>query len=687
MFLLRAESWVGADLALTRLTVGLSRDEYQNVARVDITGSSSHAAAVDQERFAHRTPYATRAATTVFIHSLEQVATAGANRSDYLIGTLRADDEPAVIEEALAALAERAWHLDYDGSRYRFLTEPNANAIVAEEARNIPNSAVAQELEDRILRAFPDDGPVKTRFNPTGPVDVPNEARLQLIVCHYDDVNVTSRTGATPPDRVVEIHENAGASGFRTYRNGVVFLVADADQIQNLQHRVRFSIATERIRNSPDRKDQFPPQVWKKIIALADEASLHTTVAMARCYSHLYYPSQDAQNSHMRHYEMPPKDKGAVPDKLTKTVVQALRDENKIRDAKLPTDYLRQKAWQPKGASEMLVSAIANHFWQDHSMALILDPNLLKESIRDGVANGAWVYFDPDQQRAWTSASTAPPVVLDAGALLYTTERAEELGLLHKPVRIDDLVSAVTEKSTGPELRAALESSLGYEPTKKEIVQALSRAVAGVSPSLVVVVGQLRDSAKAASQAQIANAGFDSLHVLTPGAASAIGIDLNAGAGLGLRHRCIEGRGLAGVALGKVSSQMEDTPNSPGIAVVHVEANLDPGEGVKDLRALGIALPMLPKFQISVTVDINLEFAGLGNDGAEIKVTGPSIAYQAIEDAVLKLGSLASDATGRAILELRHDYPMKVPGPEFEQIHKALTAVDPGEITVRAELA
>ena len=220
----------------------------------------------------------------------------------------------------------------------------------------------------------------------------------------------------------------------------------------NLKDRVRFSIATDRIRNDQERLNQFPPEVRKKITALADEASLNTLVALARCYSHLYYPIQDAQHSHLRHYEMPPKDKGAVPDKLTKTVVQALRDEGKIRDTKPATDYLRQKAWQPKDAPEMLVSGIADYFWQDHSMALILDPNLLKEAIRDGVANGSWVYFDPERQQAWTSGDAAPPVALDGGALLYTPERAEELKLLRKPVRIDDVVGAVTEKATGPRI-------------------------------------------------------------------------------------------------------------------------------------------------------------------------------------------------------------------------------------------
>ena len=131
-------------------------------------------------------------------------------------------------------------------------------------------------------------------------------------------------------------------------------------------------------------------------------------VAIARCYSHLYYPVADAHNAHLRHYEMPPKDKGSIPPKLTKSIPEALRDEQKIRDTKFPTDYLKQKAW-PKDAAEITASAIADYFWQDHSVAIILDSNLLKETIRDGVKNGTWVYFDADQGQGMDRQRPATP--------------------------------------------------------------------------------------------------------------------------------------------------------------------------------------------------------------------------------------------------------------------------------------
>ena len=115
---------------------------------------------VDGTRFAGRLPYATRACRTVFTHSLESKHGVGAGRSDYLLGTLRIGDDPAFIDEALAAAEKVCWHLDYDGIRWRFHTEPNVNRIIEDEKRNVLKSAVAEAVNDAVKYAFRNDAGV-----------------------------------------------------------------------------------------------------------------------------------------------------------------------------------------------------------------------------------------------------------------------------------------------------------------------------------------------------------------------------------------------------------------------------------------------------------------------------------------------------------------------------------------------
>ena len=672
------------DAVLTHLTDGLGRDDYKAVALADIATPSAHAPTLDKERFAGKPPYATRAATTVFIHSLEQISSAGAGRGDYLLGTLQAGNEPTLIDEALAQLTERAWYLDYTGTRYRFKTEPNANAIIAEEARNIPNSQVNQELKERIEQAFQDDGPVKTRLNATGPIDVPDEARLQLVVLHHDDVAVRAKTAMPAPERILQIRDSAGAAGaIRRFRNGVVFLVADADQIANMRDKVRAAMATERITKSGERMAQFSPEVRKKIENLADTAALDRKVAIARCYSHLYYPVADAQNGNLHHCEMPAKEKGATPDRLTRTVPEVLRDENKIRETAFSTDYFRSKAW-PKDAEEVAVSAAIEWSWRDHGAPIVLRDALFSDVIADGVTHGAWVYYDPEREKAWTSSEPKPNVVLDGPAMLYTLERAEALRLLRKTLRVDDITAVLSTKLTGVELRETLEGSLGHEPTKKELTQVLVRAASGgTSARVVVVVGEPTGGAKPATESQLERTPLDSLVVLTPAVADEIGIDRGTWPP---KSRPISARGTAGVALGSVAGQVSDRPDSPGIVMLKVTTTADPGEGVKDVRALGQAIPMMQRCEISVSLDLRLEFSGL-HEGVGIRLSGSSSAYEQVEDALVGLAKMASEVAGSMTLEVRPSSPMVPDNDDWRLVHKALTSVDPGEIEIRAELA
>jgi hypothetical protein len=120
--------------------------------------------------------------------------------------------------------------------------------------------------------------------------------------------------------------------------------------------------------------------------------------------------------------------------------------------------------------------------------------------------------------------------------------------------------------------------------------------------------------------------------------------------------------------------------------MLKVTTTADPGEGVKDVRALGQAIPMMQRCEISVSLDIRLEFSGL-HEGVAIRLSGSSSAYQQVEDALVALAKKASDVAGSMALEVRPSSPMVPDNDDWRLVHKALTSVDPGEIEIRAELA
>jgi len=244
-----------ADVA-NELTVKLGREEYRAAAEADIIGSGSYAAQVDTARFSGKSPYATRAATCVFVHSLNHAEDGGATRGDWLLGTLAPGDTAATIEQALDALKDRAWFLHPPAlgtTRYVFKTEPTVAKMVAEESDGVNVAHVREQVVETIQGAFASHGSLRPVLFPREPHALKDEATLQLGVMDPDQVTV-SASDITTPTEVEELYLNRTAMGERRkYLNGVSFVVADADQLQTLQDRVRQRIAIDRIRSDGDR--------------------------------------------------------------------------------------------------------------------------------------------------------------------------------------------------------------------------------------------------------------------------------------------------------------------------------------------------------------------------------------------------------------------------------------------------
>jgi hypothetical protein len=665
------------------LTVGLGRPEFDGVALADVAGPNSHAAALDATRFAGRPPYATRAARTVFLHSLELTAQAGAGRNDYLLGTLTTEDEPTIIGEALAELEKTAWYLSFDTSRWRFVTEPQPAKIIEDEARNIPLTTVRQELDELIARVFPTDGDVRAIHFPQGVADIPDERHLRLVVLHYDDLSVKTADATPPPSRLVDMLDKAGVGeGIRAYRNSVLFLVADGDLLETMRDRVRQLLAVEKIVGDGARMQGFAEPVRKRLTNMAHASKLETRIAITRCYKHLYYPKTDKANSHLRHSELTPKSQGEADKPQTRVIVQALRDEGKVRSDKLATDYLKSKTW-PAAASEITTLGVADWFWRDHGAPLLLDQTLLRDALRDGIANGTWVLHDAQAQRTWTAKDSAAHVEFSADQILYTPERAQELGLLGREPRVDDVTAALTDgQIKGSDLRAGLEQAVGREPRKGEVTEVLARAAEGGDHAKVVVVaGTVEPGVKAATPAEIRKGPLDAFTVLTLEEAKRLSI----ARGEARELKPAEAHGVAGVAFQTLADQVEDS-SARGMTSLSITASADPGEGSRDLALLGKAIGQLPKHEIAIELDVALDFAGLQH-GAEVRLSGPARDYQRIEDSFLTLAKAAKQCSGTLRLDVAFTEPCPANGAPFEQLRNVVVALSPGELKLRAVLA
>jgi hypothetical protein len=653
---------------LNHLTDGLGRGEFSAVAMADLAGPTSHSATVDAEVFPGKPPYATRVARTVLTHSLEMKVSAGASRADYLLGSLRPGENPSLLDKALSEAERMFWHLSFDGSRWRFNIEPNVNAIIETEKRNVENTAAATVVDDLVTRAFANDGGATARHFPAGPSDIPDEPSLRVVVIHHNVRAAKSPVEQTPA-LLVDMLDHVGSSkAGRKYRNSLVFVLADENEIGALKDKARAVIAANTLAADTARLAQFSPEIRKKVEAYQKNAALEARIAVSRCYKHLFWPTNDKANGHLKHRELPPAGQGDTKT-ATSAVLTTLTDEGKIRTDAFTYSFLRSKTWaEPK--QSVTTSEISEWFWMDHASAIIRNQALLREAILGGIKNDNWVYYDSAAGKAFTAHTMAGLTVeFRADTEVMTVAEATNRGLLvRKPTQGDLKKVYVGPALSGSEIRSRLEPECGGEPGKGEVLELLATAVQASEYNWIVVLGaDPQPGIRALTPSQIRDKGLDSLRAVTREKADAEGVEVPTRTPT---SKTFTASGPGGAAAQSIADQVSDfTVKTVGRCVVKVSADDVKGSG--DLDLLVMLLGMLPKHAITVTTDLRAEYAGM-NGGLMFRGTAPRSDFQNAYNSIAKTLKAASQIAGTLTVDIAFSPPVTIESGEFTHVHKAI---------------
>lgn len=671
-----------SDPVLNHLTDGLGRGEYASVAEGDFAGKQSHAAAVDADVFPGKPAYATRVARTVFTHSLEMVATAGAGRNDWIVGTLRPGEDTAIFEKALTESEKVFWHLSFDGGRWRFNIEPNVNAIIETEKRNVANTAVASMVDTLIRNAFANDGGAKAVHFPSGPAEVSDEAALRVVVLDHNVVTVTQKGAEQPPAAVIEMLDKVGSVGSpRAFRNAVVFGVADEEQVEVLKDRARALIASNNLASDATRLAQFSEEVRKKVDVYNKEASLNARIAVTRCYKHIYFPSGDKTTGYLRHRELPAQAQGDTRN-ATSAVLSLLEDEDKIRSSPFTASYLRSKTWHT--ASSATTRSIADYFWTDHSIQIVRNPNLIREAIVNGVKNESWVYYDAGTGKTYTSSTMAgfsPEMKPDAEVM--TVSEAQSRGLLVRKPTQTDLRTVITHDDlTGAEIRSRLEAQCGGEPSKTDVLELLATAVQASDYKWFVVLDvEPAPGARALSPSVIKDRGLDGLRILSREAADAQGIDVPTRTP---NSKTFSAAGPGGAAMQSLLDQVSDFTVQT-VSTMTLKVTADEAAGTSDIDLAVASLGMLQQQDITVRATIRAEYVGVSG-GVQFQGAADRQEFQSAYNHVKKAVTGASKVAGEVTLIFRFVPASDVGDAQFGQIHTVIKNLGVKNATMTAEV-
>ena len=396
---------IGIDEGVTgEFTSRLQRPLMRNPIQADIfnaEGKPAHAQVHDRQwEAAGKPPFATWVARTIFLHSINQGTAAGIRRAELNVALLMPQVEISYIEPVLDRLTSVAWYLDIDPitTIARFKEEPSINKIIAEEKEQIGNLTAKDHLRSRRDSIFANK--VFTLVaSPESSGDVDDKPDdVALCVIDFDQGTVNASTDVAP-NLVEQIFNNTGESGkFRTFRNRLLFLVANKQELERAIDITKEHLAIQNILKSPNRQEDLSENQRKQLKERGGAKDLEVRVALTNAYRHLFYPTNDPVKAPkgLLHFTLPAESSSDVKGNKNQqdVILKSLKDCQKIRaeDAgAFAPAYILQKVWLA-GLDHWTTKALKEEFAKSLGLQMLLDADIpkLRETIRKGIQEGQW---------------------------------------------------------------------------------------------------------------------------------------------------------------------------------------------------------------------------------------------------------------------------------------------------------
>jgi hypothetical protein len=622
------------------LTVKLQRSQMRLPIGADIynpVGREAHSQLHDQDwAAAGKPPFSSWVSRTIFLHSLTQGVTSGIRTTELNLSLLMPQMDIGFIAQALDKLSTVAWYLDIDPltTIARFKEEPSINKIITEEKELVGLTEAKDDLRKRRDTVFANKF-FTTIVGPEGGHNVDDQAdTIALCLIDFNEAMVTMTTDG-PPLVVEQIFGNTGESGkFRTFRNRLLFLVANRGELDRAIDLTREFRAIQTILKSPNRLEDLSEAQQKQLRAKEGDMDLAVRVALTNAYRHLFYGANDPVKAPkgLMHYTLPTQDASMVKGKNNQqdSILKVLKDCGKIRDGEMPPyapAYVLQKVW-PIGLDHLTTKALRETFAKNLDLNILLDAEVakLRDTIRTGIQSGQWDLKLGNQM--FIQVDNTP---LSLPTTIEFSDRMElyRRGILVAPKPKEVELSAQVLVNEGTETQTVRVRWRARGALKVALYQAGALVVADRPPSdeyevqitgstLFRVVADYGDEGTAEQETRAVVYG-------ATGGSSPGANDVAVTGSLFLQPTELNFNGTPNKTFSELSDQVTDL-RITGITSMRVSVS-----EVMNYRKLGTALTLLARYQFEVKQSVRLQ---TGSNFVELTSEGDVRGFQSFSSAL-----------------------------------------------------
>jgi len=385
-----------------------------------------------------------KVATTIFFESNGGQLRGEATLPEVRLSVAEPDLDIGNVEQCLETLADACYYLTAEKNRYRFSFKPNLNKLLADRTASVSTKAAEEKALAEITKVFSKDKVMECLFFPAESGNVPDRPQLVLAVLspEYSDVEPTTR------EMVRRMTLEHGASS-RTFKNALIWVVAEDSAV--LFEAARRCIAWEDIKSEAGqlKLEDTQRQLLDEQLRRAER---DLGEAVWRSYKSLYLLAED---NTIEKVDLGRITSSQAPS-LTKLILTRLQQDEHVTGVSVSPRYLADR-WPP-ALPEWSIKAVRDAFYSSPRLIRLKDPQLVKETIARGVADGVFAYVrKPTENRyePFVFKEAIPPADVDIDELAYiigkdAAEHYEKERTTLTPPETDPLVLEPQDGSTPP---------------------------------------------------------------------------------------------------------------------------------------------------------------------------------------------------------------------------------------------
>ncbi len=270
---------------------------WQSIISGDVDGFGSTPYKIDQGAPNLNRCFATRRiARAIFMGTAPtyQQKNKGLDDKQINLGVVQPGEQPALFDDALRRLTSQAKFMHADHGRYWYSMAASLNRLAADRADQLQDDDVMLMINVELksyIHGLKDRGHFETvQVASTSSADIPDEKGIRAVILRVANPH-NGREGSEAMAQARDILLHRGSAP-RVYRNTLVFLAADARQLDNLKRITRSWMAWVHIVENTARLDLTQSDTLLAKKKLEETAkTLKTCLHETWCY--LLYPEQE----------------------------------------------------------------------------------------------------------------------------------------------------------------------------------------------------------------------------------------------------------------------------------------------------------------------------------------------------------------------------------------------------------